>query len=237
MKTLIAVILGGLALSAMAVAQEPATTQPATTQPDAKGLIAQLGDPDFHMRNQATQALRKMGKDALPLLADARNSPDPEVQRRAEMISKQIEDDANPKPKVAQVQPGQAGGFPGGGMGGGGILIPRRGNIQFRMNAMGIRGSRTTMSVRTDANGTVRDMTSVEDDKTVVIHEDRDGIKMTVTQKKDGKDATDEYKAKDADTLKKEHPDVYPLYEKHMIGMQVKIQNLPGLPHPPVPQP
>jgi hypothetical protein len=236
MKTLIATVLGGLVMTGVVRGQEPATTQPATTQPattqpDAGRLLAQLGDDDFHIRDQASQALRKMGKDALPLLAKAKNSPDPEVQRRADMIGKQIDADLHPMPKLANVPPGQGGGL------GGGLVRPFggiQGNMQFRINAMGVRGSRTTMSVRSDANGTVKDMTAVETDKTVVIHEDHAGIKMTVTQKKEGKDASDEYEARDADTLKKEHPDVYPLYEKYMTGMQIKINNLPAVPRPPV---
>jgi len=238
MKTKIAILLGGIALGGIARAQEPATSQPAMTQPattqpagaDARRLIAQLGDDDFHVRDQASQSLRKIGKDALPLLADAKNSPDPEIRRRAEMIGKQIDEDLNPKPKLANVAPGQAGGL------GGAFARPFggvHGNMQFRVNAMG-GNSRTTMSVRSDANGTVKDMTAVENGRTVVIHEDRAGIKMTVTRKKDGKDNSEEYKARDADTLKKEHPDVYPLYEKYMTGMKIKINPLPAIPRPPV---
>src|SRR6185436_4560853 len=65
------------------------TTAPAPKEIDV--LIAQLGHDDFKIREEASSTLAKIGKPALPPLRQALSSADPEVQSRAEMIIKRIE--------------------------------------------------------------------------------------------------------------------------------------------------
>lgn len=54
------------------------------------GLIRQLGDDDFEVREKACAALIDMRHRAVPFLLQARNGPQPEVARRAEMCLRQI---------------------------------------------------------------------------------------------------------------------------------------------------
>ncbi len=46
-------------------------------------LIAQLGDPQFAVRQRAQQELVKLGFDAFDALSDAENSDDPEIAMQA----------------------------------------------------------------------------------------------------------------------------------------------------------
>jgi hypothetical protein len=65
-----------------------------TTAPSAKdidALIVQLGHDDFKVREDASNKLARIGKPALTPLRQALASGDPEVQSRAEMLIKRIE--------------------------------------------------------------------------------------------------------------------------------------------------
>src|SRR5687767_9972845 len=65
-----------------------------TTAPSAKeidALIIQLGHDDFKLREEASLKLAKIGKVALEPLKQAQAMGDPEVQLRAEMLIKRIQ--------------------------------------------------------------------------------------------------------------------------------------------------
>jgi hypothetical protein len=53
-------------------------------------LIEQLGDADFHVRQQATAELARMGPAALRALKEAARSQDPEVRSRARALLERI---------------------------------------------------------------------------------------------------------------------------------------------------
>src|SRR5215204_2872886 len=73
-----------------AIAAGP-TTAPSVNEAQVNALIAQLGHDDFKIREEASSKLAKMGKPALEPLKQAMKSGDPEVQSRAEMLIKRIE--------------------------------------------------------------------------------------------------------------------------------------------------
>src|SRR2546430_2294632 len=75
-----------LLLAALAAAP---TTAPSSNDVDA--LIVQLGHDDFKVREEASTKLAKIGKPALSALQKALTSGDPEVQSRAQMLIKRIE--------------------------------------------------------------------------------------------------------------------------------------------------
>jgi len=62
------------------------TARPATTEPSVSQLIAQLGDPDRQVREQASKELWSRGKTAGPAIRAAAESDDPEVARRAKIL-------------------------------------------------------------------------------------------------------------------------------------------------------
>jgi len=86
---LLAGVLGGaVAASALADLPRLPTTAPSD---DVSGLITQLGDPDFHVRREASTQLRQIGPAALPALRQASESQDPEVRLRAAQIIRSLE--------------------------------------------------------------------------------------------------------------------------------------------------
>ncbi len=70
-----------LAMAVCAGAQEPVAD-----------LIRRLGSESFSQREQASQALDRLGPAALPALQQATESPDPEVRRRATALRRAIEE-------------------------------------------------------------------------------------------------------------------------------------------------
>ena len=79
----------------------------------------------------------------------------------------------------------------------------------------------------------VKDIEAHENGRTVKIHDDpKQGITVEVTEKKDGKDVTKKYQAKDAAELKKKHPAAHKLYEKYDQqgrGMQIQAFQVPAM--------
>ncbi len=49
-------------------------------------LVARLGDPSFAVREQAAQALQRLGHEAVPALRAGQADPDPEVRRRCSAL-------------------------------------------------------------------------------------------------------------------------------------------------------
>src|SRR4051812_43483250 len=74
------------------IAAGPTTAPtPAPSPKELDRLIANLGNDDFRVREEATHKLYKIGKPAIPALRQALSSDDPEVQSRAQLIIKRIE--------------------------------------------------------------------------------------------------------------------------------------------------
>jgi hypothetical protein len=207
--------------------ETPAAVEKAPSNEDVPKLIKQLGDDDPKLRDQASRQLRKVGKDALPALAEAaKDNADPEVVSRAQSVTRQIDDDLHPKPRPQAQDPFapriRIGGNVGGG-GGGAVFGGGNGNVQIMITSSTVNAHGKSVSI-TNRNGvTTKETTVTDGDSTIKIKEDADGIAVTTTDKKDGKETTETVKAKDADTLKKENPKAFELYEKHAKDAQVKI--------------
>jgi HEAT repeat protein len=63
---------------------------------EISGLIEKLGDESFEEREKAETALRKMGAKIIPLLRNARTSPDLEIRNRSQKTLEAIEMDKTP---------------------------------------------------------------------------------------------------------------------------------------------
>jgi hypothetical protein len=223
-----------LAAEPEATTEKPAAVagERAPTKDDVPALIKQLGDDDPKTRDRASQQLRKVGKDALPALAEAaKDNPDPEVVSRAQSVTRQIDEDLHPKPKAQPQDPFAPNGARiriGGNVGGGAVFGGGNGNVQIMITSSTVHANGKSVSI-TNRNGVVTKETTVtQGDDTIKIKEDADGIAVTTTQKKDDKETTETVKAKDAETLKKEHPKAFELFEKHGKDAQVKLEGFGG---------
>jgi hypothetical protein len=189
---------------------------------DIPALIKQLGDDSPKVRDEAGAKLRKLGKEALPALADAAKSGDPEVVARSQAVSALIDQDLHPKPAATPR------GFEGNRIRlGGNAVAGGNGNVQIFVSSATVRtNSNKRVSVKTTNGVTVKETTVTEDGKTVKIVEDAEGIAVTTTEKKDGKESSETVKAKDKDALKKDNPKAFELFEKHAKGTDVRIDGL-----------
>ena len=203
-------------------------------------LVKQLNSEKFSDRNAASDTLRDRGPAAFPTLVEAAKSDVREVSTRAiEILKYHFKNgDANTQDSAkaaleslvvaelgaasrrakAALKPDEEPklanpGFPGR------IQIAPGGGVQIQMQMQA--GNNRRVQVRV-VNG-VKDIEAEEDGRKVKIHEDGNGIKLEVTEKKDGKETTKKYEAKSADDLKKQHPEAHQIYEKYSKG-QGRIQ-------------
>lgn len=68
-----------------------AAPTPVPAEPDIPALIAKLGDANFHVRSDASIALRELGDVALPALKAAERSDNPEIRVRATELADRLE--------------------------------------------------------------------------------------------------------------------------------------------------
>lgn len=61
-----------------------------------ESLLSRLGDEDFDTREEAMEALRRIGPPAIPVLREAMDADDEEVQNRAEILVEEIEEAVGP---------------------------------------------------------------------------------------------------------------------------------------------
>lgn len=202
-------------------------------------LVKQLDAEDFTERQAASVELQARGKEALPALSEAAQGDSAEVVTRAlDILRKHHEgNDADikaaakaaleklaasegaaarraaevltpkPMPSTTPAVPPRLGIRPG-------IRIEPGMRIAVAGGAVG-GGKRMTFK-ETDG---VKEIEVVEGERTTKIEEVPDkSIKVKITEKKDGKDETKEYEAKNAEELKEKHPEAHKLYEEYAKG-------------------
>lgn len=229
------------------VAEKGAEEAQPLSAKEVEKLIEELDANRFSERQAAQQKLADAGKAVFPALEKATQSISREVATRAlDILQKHFAggDDgtkaaakeslerlaktgdaalarrakeilAPPAKGQSQVPPGVPAqpGVPAFRIGGG--------QIQIQVVA-GAGGKRVQMKT----NNGVKEIEAEENGRKVKITDDpAEGIKMEVTEKKDGKEATQKYAAKDAAELKTKHPEAHKLYEEYSQGgANIQIQ-------------
>ena len=165
-------------------------------------LIKQLGDDSPKIREEASQKLRQVGKEALPALEQAARSKDPEVAARAHAISRQIDEDLHPRPRFNDFDDNND--------------IPAPRFFRANPNFPGGGGSfRIRIQTNLNPNQVGREITAVENGKIVTIKESPEEISVSTTQNVEGRQVTKIVTAKNKEALKKEDPDACAMYEKY----------------------
>jgi hypothetical protein len=204
MKYYISMLAWAFLIAPFALAEPAASV---ATKDEIPALVKQLGDDSPKVREEASQKLRHFGGEALPALKEALQNDDPEVLSRAQIISKQIDEDLHPKVRADSDRSSiNLGGFGPGGFGAGG-------RMQIQVTSTMMIGNGKYVSISKTNDGKVKETTVKEDGKTTKIHEDASGISVAITETKDGKEVTQTSKAKDRDELKKDNPKVFEIYE------------------------
>jgi hypothetical protein len=231
-----------------ALADDAPAAAPAQAEADIPALIQLLDSDRFSQRQEASRRLKELGESAIEGLSEASLSDSRETSRRAFQILKEhfsagegslkkaaeaalrrlAQSEKAPIARQAQdtlTPPPPPPGMPQ-------ILPLGAGQqIQVQLQIGGVQ----QIQVR-NVNG-VKDIEATEGDRTVKIHEDPDkGITVEIKTKKDGKQVTEKFEAKDAAQLKEKHPEAHRLYEKYNNqGGEIRIQAgmIPGIPMQP----
>jgi hypothetical protein len=244
----------------------PAVTASAAEIAD---LVKQLDADDFKARQLAAEKLNALGKSAIPALGEAAQSTQLELMSQSLGILRGFYQDKNAELKTAAkeaLEKVAAGNNPNaaqrakdllappkensndpnqginlGGAGQGQIIINGAGGINGRIQINGGlpiqigNGARVYSKSVSNANG-VKTTKVKQDGVEIEIVEGKEEI--TVKKTENGK--TEEFKAKDAEELKKKHPAGHELFEKHAgdknaaggaIGLQIggNIQAMPNI--------
>jgi hypothetical protein len=226
----------------------PAATQPQApaTDADIAKAVGQLDAERFADRQAASEKLEAAGKVAIAALEKAAlgdsleattravdllqkfgNSPDDATRVAAIAALERLAKSDRPAGNRAQdalnaLQPARArardpvavivGGVPG-----------IAGNIQvqggiLRIQGMQIGGGVSKISI-SNVNG-VKRIEAEDNGRKVTIDDDpQNGIKMEVATRKDGKDVTEKYQARNADELKAKFPEAHKLYKQYSEGI------------------
>lgn len=229
-------------LAAIAVGQDekpaPAEAKPALAAPvsaaEVDKLIEELDAKRFSQRQTAQQKLAEAGKIAFPALEKATQSVSREVATRSlEILKRHFEtgDDeikAAAKESLARLAEGNDAAL---AKRAGEILNPPKPPPQFpqgfpaRIQIQVVGGANNARRVSMKNINGVKEIEAEENGRKVKITDDpANGIKMEVTEKKDGKEATQKYEAQDAAELKTKHPDAHKLYEEYSKQPAVRLQ-------------
>jgi hypothetical protein len=243
---------------------EPAPAErPAAPTPEQIDLwIKDLDSDKFQVREQAVKQLSAAGAVAIEPLAQAAGSSSRETSDRALEVLKTawksgdgvlqsrakaaLEDLAKSENaalarRAKQVlQPAAEQPIPPQAIPGGRIQIAPGAQIQIGGNIQ-IGGPGIRMIRVQNVNGK-RTIDADEDGKQVHIEDDpQKGLEISVTEKMAGQPKTSKYSAKNAEELKKAHPEIEKLYQKYAaqpalpLQIQIQGQNLPVVPLPVAP--
>jgi len=229
-------------------AEEKPEASPAAPAPEKiAALVRELDSDRFAERQAASDELAEIGKPAIEALAEAAVGESLEVTVRSIDVLKKLagsSDDATKKAAKAALEKIAKSDRPSAARRAeealkamekqhqrANVFGPRaiQGGIQIAVAGAGAR----RVSVKT-VNG-VKTIEADEGDRKVKIVDDpKAGIKMEVTTKKNGKETTEKYEAKDAEELKKKHPEAYKIYKQYdqnaggmVVQMQIGGGNVP----------
>ncbi len=237
-----AAVCAAVLLAATAVAAEEPASAEAPSPAEIATLVEQLDADSFAERQAATDKLGEIGKPAVAALGQAALGDSLEVIVRAIDILKDLMDSddtvTQEAARAALERVSESDRAAAARRAADALKEDEakrnaaanqfRGRIQIAGAA--INGARK-ISVRT-VNG-VKTIEAEEADQKIKITDDpKAGIKMEVTSKKDGKDVTEKYEAKNAEELKKKHLEAYKIYAKYKqvgganIALQVQAGNV-----------
>ncbi len=219
-----------LAVALPAAAQEDAAEIPPQAVPedsvpaaDIAVLVKQLDSDRFADRQAASQELEKIGRAAIPALAEAAGGDSLEVTVRSIDILRKLgesEDETLQKESKTALKKIAESDCPSAARRAQDALKalepPPAAPHQIMPGAiqLNVAGGARRVSVK-NING-VKEIDAEEGDRKVkVVDDPKSGIKMEVTTKKNGKEVTEKYEAKNEEELKKKHPEAYKIYKKY----------------------
>lgn len=246
---LIGMTVAGFGLTA--IGEEP-------SQPDYDALAKQLDSDSFAEREAATSELKKAGEAAFPALQRAALGSSPEAASRAFKIFKahfESDDEKLQEATRKALDEVANSGVPAATEKANRILDPRgvrrpvnpfgnpNLNAQFQFQFGGGNAGGRRVSSRT-VNGVKQIDAEENGEKVKIVDDPANGITVEITKKKNGKEVTEKFSARDRAELKKKHPAADLAYQKYdaPIAIQFRGVGIPrvgrgGFPGGRIPQP
>ncbi len=182
--------LGEEGLKALPALEKGATSVSREVSMRCLELIRKLFESaDADTKTQAKAALEKLSQSAdVPLSARAKKLLEPPAAPAQNTP-------ANPNIRVVPIPAGAIG------------------PIRLQIQAIGGVGGKG-QQIRISEKDGVKDIEATEGGRKVKIHDDPNkGIEVEITETKDGKEETKKYEAKNAEELKKNHPEAHEAYK------------------------
>ena len=203
-------------------------------------VIEQLKSGRFNEREAASRQLAEFGQAAIGPLTEAAMGNQREVTMRAiDILKKYLASTDEETRKAAKAALEQIAAWPQASAARQAQQIlnppaepepeaPPAGRIQVFGGPIQIRvqaGLGGGQRIRVKQVNGAKEIEAEENGLKVTIKEDKNnGIQMEVTEKKDGKETTKKYAAKNADELAKKHPDAHKLYKKYTAQPKLNLQ-------------
>jgi len=225
---LIAAVAGA---ASIARAAEDSAAQAPTDTAQIAALVKQLDSDSFAEREAASDKLGRIGRPAIEAVAEAALGDSLEVAIRSVDILKNMlksEDEPTRKAskealeKLTKEKRTAAAGraaralkpaeelLPPGAM-----LPPAAQLMPGAAIQIAVAGGNAQKIQINTVNGVKTIDAEEADQKVKIVDDPNQGIKIEVTSKKNGKDVTENYEAKNAEALKKKHPEAYKIYNKY----------------------
>lgn len=223
-------------------AQNVKSSPPAASPAELEKLVQMLDADSFSDRQRASQRLAELGRAAIDALVQAATSQSLEANVRAlDILKKHLaSEDAELKKAAKEALEKIAAG-------------PRAPSArrakdilqayqeqekleQLRQRAVNVPGGRIQVMAQAQMIGgqgvrrvTIRGNTKTiegeeKDLKFRIVEDPKEGITLELTRKKDGKEITEKFQAKNAQELQKKHPQAYEVYKRHSQAGGILIQ-------------
>ena len=191
--------------------------------------LSKLADDDAQVQKQAAAELRKIGKEAVPALREAARdkSATDDLRARADAVLKGIEEDASaqadPKPVDVLPPPEESPLRPGARFR---VPPPPRNFADARAQAE----ARARNFALPAAPGAAfarsfdRNFTTTANGRTISIRENNESITVTTTEDIQGRTVTRITQAKNAESLKRDHPEAFRVYEQYKTRLGPRLQ-------------
>ena len=210
---------------------------------DFDALIRRLDANEFADRQAASDELSRLGSQAFPALERAARSESREASQRAiEILKRHYEGADTPTRQAARstLERLAADSSTRSGRQADEVLNPPPPPATARVvfGRPPVRVARANIRIQApparfvrrvhvkNVNG-VKEVEVEENGRKVkVVDNPNEGIQLEVTEKKNGKETTEKFSAKDADELKKKHPEAHKIYEelgKQNGGIQIQV--------------
>ncbi|MCS7304854.1 MAG: hypothetical protein NZ602_07080 [Thermoguttaceae bacterium] len=222
--------------------ESPKGSPPAVSPEELEKLVQQLDADSFADRQAASQRLAELGRAAIDALIRAATSESLEANVRAlDILKKHLDSqDAELKKATKEALEKIAEGPRASSARRAKDILKayeERQNVEkLQQQGVQVLGGRIQVAAQAQMIGgqgvqrvqIVNNVKTIEgeekDLKFRIVEDPKEGITVELTRKKEGKEVTEKFQAKNLEELQKKHPEAYEVYKRHSQAGGVMIQ-------------